>query len=404
VTTRAIVGGTVYTPSRIVRNGVLLIENRRIAEIGARRSVTLPSGTEIVDARGGIICPGMVDIHLHGGDGADCVDGTEQAVRTVARRHLRQGTTSLLPTTATEPLPQIWRSFDAVRKVMSDPHQGEAHVLGVHMEGPFFSVSQRGAHAAELLRMPTPAEERTLFNYLDVVKRVSLAPERAGALSLIERLSAAGVLVSGAHSDALYGQVCEAMAAGMSHITHLWSGMSTVRRIGPKRYSGMLEAGLIEDGLTGEIIADGYHLPSSLIKMAYRLKGAEKLCLVSDAMRASGCGPGEYEVAGQAAIVEPGGGVAITPDHKAFAGSISTVLQCLQHIVLTVGISLQDGLRMATETPARIQGVADRAGRLAPGMPADVLILDPGTLALRATFMGGRLVGGKTGGAGLSAR
>ena len=183
------------------------------------------------------------------------------------------------------------------------------------------------------------------------------------------------------------------MQAGLRHITHLWSGMSTVRRIGPKRHSGMVEAGLVEDGLTTEIIADGYHLPTSLMKLAYRMKGAEKLCLVSDAMRASGLGPGEYEVAGLKALVEEGGGVAITPDRTAFAGSIATMKQCLQQAVQVVGISLADALEMSTLTPARLIGREREVGQLARGAHADLLVLDRATLELQHILLGGEIVG-----------
>ncbi|MCD6520323.1 MAG: amidohydrolase family protein, partial [Anaerolineae bacterium] len=272
------------------------------------------------------------------------------------------------------------------------PYSNEARVLGIHMEGPFFSLSQRGAHAPELLRMPNAEEKEKLYSYVPELVRLSIAPEREGALEIISHLSSEGVLISGAHSDALYEQVCLAMEAGMRHITHLWSGMSMVRRIGPKRYAGMLEAALVEDGLTGEIIADGYHLPTSLMRLAYRMKGPEKLCLISDAMRASGMGPGEYEVAGIKAIVEEGGGVAITPDRKAFAGSISTLQQCLQHVVQVVGISLKEALQMATLTPARIIGMEQKVGRLARGCYADILILDPVTLEPQKIFLGGRAI------------
>ena len=390
----AIVNGTLYTPHRIVPHGVVLIEGERIVAADTQSRVPLPSGTQTIDAGGAIVCPGMVDIHTHGGHGADFSDGTEEAVRTAARRHLIAGTTSLCATTATKPLAMVWCSFDAIREVMANPRNGESRLLGAHMEGPFLSLAQRGAHSPELLRMPTAEERETLLGYGDILRTVSLAPEREGALELIRELSSRGILVSGAHSDALYGQVCAAIDAGMRHITHLWSGMSTVRRIGPKRYSGMLEAGLLEDRLTGEIIADGYHLPSSLIRMAFKLKGTEKLCLVSDAMRASGSGPGRYEVAGLEAIVEEGGGVAITPDRTAFAGSISTVLECMRHVVLEVGLSLKDALMMATETPARILGVDDRVGALAPGRYADVLILGPGSLDLELVMQSGRIVVG----------
>ena len=162
-------------------------------------------------------------------------DGTVEAVRTVARRHLRAGTTSFLATTGSAPLSHIWKSFDCIREVMHAPYSNEARVLGIHMEGPFFSLSQRGAHAPELLRMPNAEEKEKLYSYVPELVRLSIAPEREGALEIISHLSSEGVLISGAHSDALYEQVCLAMEAGMRHITHLWSGMSMVRRIGPKR-------------------------------------------------------------------------------------------------------------------------------------------------------------------------
>lgn len=388
----AIVNGLVYTPARIIPDGVVLLDEDRIAEVGTAAQVSVPPGAGRIDALGHIVCPGLVDIHAHGGDGADATDGTVEAVRTMARRHLRAGTTSLIPTTASAPLGQIWQAFEAIRAVTAQRQPGEARVLGIHMEGPFFSLEQRGAHAPELLRMPNAEECERLYAYAADLRCVTLAPEREGALELVRALTQRGVLVAGGHSDALYEQVCQAMNVGLRHIVHLWSGMSMVRRIGPKRYAGMLEAALVEDGLTGEIIADGYHLPTSLMLMAYRMKGTDKLCLVSDAMRASGLGPGEYSVAGQSAMVEEGGGVAITPDGKAFAGSISTVLQCLRHVTQTVGLSLRDALQMATLTPARIHGLHGLVGQLTKGAYADVLILDRATLDLRLVMLGGQVV------------
>jgi len=245
-----------------------------------------------------------------------------------------------------------------------------------------------------LLRMPTEQEQQKLYSYVGDLKRLTIAPERRGALEIIRHLSQRGVLVSGGHSDALYEQTCQAMNAGMRHVTHLWSGMSTVRRIGPKRHSGMLEAALIEDDLTGEIIADGYHLPTSLMKMAFRLKGVEKLCLISDAMRASGLGPGEYEVSGVKALVEEGVEVAITPDRKAFAGSISTMSQCLRQMAQVVGVSFQDALCMATLTPARIMGMDDQVGQIKAGCYADLLLMDPGSLEVEQIILGGQALPG----------
>ncbi|MHB1355344.1 MAG: N-acetylglucosamine-6-phosphate deacetylase, partial [Anaerolineae bacterium] len=326
------------------------------------------------------------------GDGGDFTDGTTEAVRKTARRHLRSGTTSMLATTCSDLLPSIWRAFDCIREVQRTPRADEARLLGIHMEGPFLSLEQRGAHPPELLRMPDAAEQEILFSYIPLLHSVTLAPEREGAHDLIRELVKRGVIVAGGHSDAVYEQVCEAMNLGMSHTVHCWSGMSTVRRIGPKRYAGMVEASLLEEGLTTEIIADGYHLPSSLMRMAFRLKGPDKLALVSDAMRASGLGPGEYGVAGRRVFVEPGIAVAVTEDRKAFAGSVSTALQCVQQMVQVVGISLSDALRMASETPARIMGYADRCGSLLPGRAADLIILDRATLMPRLVMLAGQVV------------
>ena len=385
----AIVNGTVYTPTRLIPDGVVLIDGERIAAVGARDQVTLADGVPRLDAAACTVCPGLVDIHAHGGWGVDFTDGDPETLPLAARRHLADGTTSLLATTGTAPMPEVWRAFDAIRERMRRPDPRGARLLGIHMEGPFLNSAQAGAHDPALLRMPTGEERERLLAYAGDLARVTLAPERDGALELTADLAAQGVLVSGGHSDALYAQVCRAMEAGMRHITHLWSAMSTVRRIGAKRHSGMLEAALLEDGLTGEIIADGYHLPTSLMRMALRLKGADRLCLVSDAMRASGQGPGEYDVCGLKAVVEPGDGVAMTADRTAFAGSIATMRQCLRQMVDVVGVSLGDALRMATLTPAAILGVEDRVGRLAPGCYADVLVLECGTLDVRHLLLGG---------------
>lgn len=388
----AIVNGTVYTPTRLIPDGVVLVDGERVVAVGARDQVTLADGVPHLDAAGGYVCPGLVDIHVHGGWGVDFADGDPEALPRAARRHLADGTTSLLATTGTAPLPDVWRAFDAIRVHMRRPDGVGARILGIHMEGPFLSPAQAGAHEPALLRMPTAEERERLLSYVGDLARVTLAPELEGALELTADLAARGVLVSGGHSDADYAQVCRAMEAGMRHISHLWSAMSTVRRIGAKRHSGMLEAALVEDGLTGEIIADGYHLPTSLMRMAVRMKGTDRLCLVSDAMRASGQGPGEYDICGLKAVVDPGGGVAMTADRTAFAGSIATVRQCLLQMVAVVGVSFSDALRMATLTPATILGVEDRVGRLAPGCSADVLILERGTLAIRQLLLGGGVV------------
>lgn len=385
---KAIVNGDVYAGSRIIPGGVVLLEGDRIVAVDLPERVPIPEDADLTDAGGQIVAPGLVDIHVHGGDGGDFTDGEVSAVQLGASRHLRDGVTSMLATTATAPLDHVWQAFDAIIDVMQARQRGQARILGIHMEGNFFPESQRGAHAAELLGMPNAEQVERIYGYVPWLKRVTLAPELDGADQLISGLARRDVVVSAGHSDALYDQVCCAMALGVSHVTHLWSAMSMVRRIGPKRHAGLLEAALVEDGLTGEIIADGYHLPTSLMRMAYRMKGVERLCIISDGMRASGLGPGRYDVGGIQADVEAGYDVAVTLDRKAFAGSISTLGRCLRHMVHVVGISLVDALRMATETPARIMGL-DQVGRLSQGCLADLVILDRATLKPLQVIVGG---------------
>ncbi len=393
--TWAIVNARVYTPNRLVApDGVLLIRQGKILAVGRAQECAIPEHAVTYDMRGAIVCPGYVDVHVHGGAGADCTDGSVEAVRAMAAHLLTKGTTSFLPTTMSAPYDALWQAFDAISEVAVRRGAAESRVLGIHMEGPMFSPAQAGAQNPAVLRMPTRGELERLISYVPLLKRVDLAPELDGALDVVSYLAEAGVLVAGAHSDALYFQVCQAMDAGLLHTTHLWSAMSTVRRIGPQRYSGMVEASLVEDGLTTEIIADGYHLPSSLMKLAFKCKGSEKLCVVSDAIRAAGMPPGVYDLGGMDALVESNAGVAMTVDKKAFAGSISSISECVQHLVNGVGFALGDVLRMATLTPARIHGLDDTAGLLAPGRVADFLVLEPATLEPRAVFLDGVLVHG----------
>jgi len=203
---QALVNATVYTPRRLIVDGVVLFDEHIVA-VGAPHQVPVPEGVPTYDAAGQIVCPGLVDMHVHGGDGADATDGTAAAVRAVARRHLRAGTTSLLPTTASCPMDDLWIAFDSIVAVRHDPRPDEARVLGIHSESNFFSLAQAGAHNTSLLRMPDAGERERLFSYAPEMRRLSLAPEREGALEIIRELAGRGVLVAGAHSDALYEQV-----------------------------------------------------------------------------------------------------------------------------------------------------------------------------------------------------
>lgn len=384
-----IAGGDLYTPERIIPAGVLVIEDGRIRHCGeAPATGALPR----LEVPGMIVAPGFVDIHVHGGGGGDFIDGSAAAIRAATRHHARHGTTSLLATTSTAPLPKIFRAFDAITAAMADPGDG-AEILGMHMEGPYFAKPEPGCHVVDLIHDPVDADEcARVASRVPALARITLAPEIPGALPFIRRLSAAGVVVSGGHSNATYREVRLGREAGMTHLTHHWSAMSGVRRVAATRFAGMIEAGLVCDDLTTEVIADGRHLPTSLLRLAYRCKGPDGLCLVSDAMRASGMPEGIYEVCEMPALVEDG--VAVTPDRTSFASSIITLVDAVRHMVKTVGIALPDALRMASRTPATVIGRRQRKGALLPGLDGDVVVLDPRELTVQAVVIGGRLVEG----------
>jgi N-acetylglucosamine-6-phosphate deacetylase len=283
----------------------------------------------------------------------------------------------------------IFAAFDRISAMMAAENDG-AEILGIHMEGPYFAKPEPGCHIVELLHDPTPEEIERVLGYAGVCRWITLAPEIGGALELTRRATERGMCISGGHSSATYEEVRRAADAGLRHITHLWSAMSMVKRVRAKRYAGMVEAALLCDDLTTEVIADGRHLPTSLLRLAYKCKGADKLCVISDAIRASGMPEGVYEVCGLKATIEDG--VALTEDRMRFAGSVITMEKAVQHMILDVGLPPIEVLRMASHTPARVIGVDARKGMLKEGMDADIVVLDAATFSVQQVMARGRLV------------
>jgi N-acetylglucosamine-6-phosphate deacetylase len=376
----AFINADIYTPRRIVNNGVVTVKGKKITGVGTKGEFDL-KGAGIVDVRGHYLVPGFVDIHVHGGGGSDFIDGTLSAVKAAARHHCGRGTTTLLAATSTYPLNGILKALATLRKALRRDIRGAAAIEGAHLEGPFLGKREPGAQNAELILEPTPKNTKPVMEYADILKIVTLAPEANGALKFIRRLAAMGICVSIGHSGATYEEVAQAVEAGARHVTHLWSAMSTVKRVEARRFAGVLEAALERDDLTTEIIADGRHLPTSLMRLAYKAKGPEKLVLVSDAMRAAGMPEGTtYEIGGEGQLALYEDGVGYTLDKKSFASSAISLDKAVRHLVQTVGISLMDTLTMASLTPARIAGVDDRKGSIAAGKDADLVILHRSSL------------------------
>lgn len=385
-----IINGRIITPGHIINGGSMLISEGIITAI-SETDIQAADITEI-DACGKYIAPGFIDIHVHGGGGCDFMDGSEQAFLTIAETHAQYGTTAILPTTLTSSKEAIIHTLDVYAAANEKNIKG-AQFLGLHLEGPYFSMNQRGAQDPRYIRNPDPGEYKEILAHKNVIKRWSAAPELDGAMAFGRYMKDKGVLVSMAHTDALYEEAIEAFENGYSLVTHLYSAMSGVTRRNAFRYAGVIETAFLIDDLDVEIIADGVHLPAPLLKLVYKIKGASKTALITDAMRAAGMPPGESVLGsinnGLKVIVEDG--VAKLPDRTAFAGSVATADRLIRNMITLAEVPLIDAVKMMTETPATILQVQDRKGSLMVGKDADIVLFDE-QINIDLTMVKGRII------------
>jgi N-acetylglucosamine-6-phosphate deacetylase len=380
----------IITPYRIINGASILITGNKITAI-SERNIEVPDALAI-DAGGKYIAPGFIDIHVHGGGGHDFMDGTEEAFLEITKLHARYGTTSMTPTTLSSGKEELIETLDACEKAHLRNKEGSASI-GLHLEGPYFAMSQRGAQDPRFIRNPDPEEYKEIISRFDNIKRWSAAPELKGALDFGSYLRSKGILAALAHTDAVYEEVIEAFERGYTHATHLYSAMSGVTRRGAVRYAGAVESAFLIDEMTVEIIADGVHLPPPLLKLVYKFKGPDKTALITDAMRGAGMPPGESILGskhnGLKVIIEDD--VAKLPDRSSFAGSVVTADRLVRNMVFLADVPLYDAVRMITSTPAAIMGVADRKGSLVPGKDADLVMFDE-QISIHLTMIGGEIV------------
>ena len=365
----------IFTNARLIfadgiRDGLeVVVEEGKIAAI-CERSLAHREH-EIIDLNGNYLAPGFIDLHVHGALGRDTMEASGEAFRSICDFHASGGTTSLLLTTATAPLNEILKVLQAVR----DFRSAITPIVGVHVEGPFISKAKAGAQRAEFIQDPSPAAVRQLLEYADVLKRVTIAPELPGALEAIEVFHAHGISVSGGHSDVWDEDARAAFDRGMRSVTHTFNCMSSARRRGVYRVAGLLEFALSEPDISCELIADGHHVSPTLMKMLYRAKGAQEICLVTDATAGAGLPNGSrFALFGKDCIVE--NRVCLLADHSALAGSAARMIDLVRMMVREVDVPLNEAIAMATENPARAIGL-EKKGRLIVGADADLAVLSP---------------------------
>ncbi len=365
-------------PTRVLSPGYVRVENGLIAEVGEGR----PDGTPDVELRDGLLAPGLVDLQVNGFFGYDMVDADEDGWRTVVSRLPETGVTSFLPTFITAPVATQAEALRRVRELLPRLPDG-TRVLGVHLEGPFLSEKRKGAHNADFITDPSPEAIATLLE-TGLVKLVTLAPERAGALDAVRALTDAGVLVSVGHSDATAEQVAAAADAGARKVTHIFNAQSGVHHRAP----GVAAQALVDDRLSPGLILDLHHVSATAARLVFRA-AAGRTVLVTDAASSAGMPPGTYDLGGEP-ITMPAEGPPLRADGT-IAGSGLRLDDAVGNAV-AIGVDPAAAVDAATRVPADLIGRAD-LGRIAPGAVADLVHLGPDHRA-RTTWINGQKVFG----------
>jgi N-acetylglucosamine-6-phosphate deacetylase len=391
--------GNVILPARFLPHGAVVVENERIVAVGSSSEVKVANDATVIDAGDGYVSPGFVDIHTHGGAGSDYMDGMSEAARITNRSHARHGTTTIFPTTTTGTKEQLAAMLDAVEEVARDWNVKDgARIAGVHWYGPYFAADKVGAHPKGFERNPDPAEYGPALAR-GIIKSATCAAELQGAVEFCRAARDAGCLVTCGHSNASWPEMVAVYEAGVRHVDHFWNAMSSTdsirRRLGTPQRGSMAEFVLYYEDMSTEVIADGFHHAPEMLQFLYRMKGASRLCLVSDSSRALDTQRGIYRL-GHHETGEPfenNGSVGVLPGTDKLASSIYAIDHMVRTMARDTDAGVVDVIRMASLTPAERTGFAHDCGSLEVGKLADVVILSP-DLQVRRTFIGGNEVPG----------
>ncbi|MFF0827639.1 N-acetylglucosamine-6-phosphate deacetylase [Brevibacillus sp. NPDC003359] len=376
--------GNLVADGQELNNGLVVVVSGTITYAGKAEEYGKALPDHVVTVEDGWICPGFVDMHMHGIDGYDTMDGTPESLQAISTALARHGVTSFLATTMTAPYDQLEQVLVNIAHHSRKGLPG-AQAIGIHLEGPWINPRYKGAQKEENIAIPKLDAVQKLYGLSEgLIKVVTIAPEQPEALEAIAWLKDRDVIVSAGHTGATFAQATDAVDAGVRHFTHCFNAMTGLHH----REPGVVGAAMYHEQLSTELIADGIHVHPAVMKILYRVKTAERLALVSDSMRAAAMGEGTYDLGGQEVHVH---------DNQAkladgtLAGSILTLNRAVGNMVTLSGVSLPDAVEMASLTPASILGFGERKGRLAAGYDADITVLNE-QFDVTMTFVAGKEV------------
>lgn len=361
------VNGRILTPKGWLDGGSIVTDGNRIRCVS---NIDLHVvGAEIIDVNGGYIVPGGIDMHTHGGGGRDFIEGCEDAFRKAVNAHLKHGTTSIYPTLSSSTIPTIEAACNVCEKLMAEEN---SPVLGLHIEGSYINPKEAGAQNPVLIKAPVIYEYETLLSKYKCIKRWDEAPELPGSVRFIKTCNMHGVLTALTCTRATYKDVVEAHKAGMTHAAHFYNAMPVVYKEHEFKVPGTVESVYAMQDMTVEVIADGLHVPPVMLKVVHKIKGVERMALITDSLAYAAS---EGDVSAEPRVIMEDG-VCKLADRSALAGSIATMDTLIRTCIQKANIPMEDTFRMASETPAKIMGVFDRKGSIEEGKDADIIVFD----------------------------
>ncbi|MDM8145899.1 N-acetylglucosamine-6-phosphate deacetylase [Bacteroides eggerthii] len=377
-----IINAKILTPQGWLKDGSVIIRDNKILEVTNCDLAVI--GADVIDAKGMYVVPGGVEMHVYGGGGRDFMEGTEDAFREAVAAHAKHGMTSIFPTLSSSTVPMIEKAVETCNKLMAEK---DSPILGLHLEGHYLNIKKAGGQLPENIKDPDPNEYIPIVENSPCLARWDAAPELPGAIQFGKYCAAKGILPSIAHTQAEFKDVKAAYEAGFTHVTHFYNAMPGFHNKREYKYEGTVESVYLLDDMTVECVADGIHVPPTILRMVYKIKGVERMALITDALA---CAASDSDKAFDPRVIIEDG-VCKLSDRSALAGSIATTDRLIRTMVEQVEVPLEDAIRMVSETPSKIMNVYDRKGSLAKGKDADILILDE-SLNIRCIWQMGKII------------